>query len=114
MSNDDMEEKLLGKGFTPKDIAHMKKIISRDVKKDDTEETLLSLVHTLKNRFYNLFSIVLLIIAVFILNIYFKYPISTPSFISNFIVTLFGLFCTSHIGALPLSYKSYRYCKKNK
>ncbi|QZN97201.1 urea transporter [Symbiopectobacterium purcellii] len=112
MNNDEMEATLLKHGFTPKEIALMQKRIRRGVKEGDTEITLLSLVPILKDRFYNVFSIVSLIISVFILNIYFKYPMSTASFISNVIVTLVGLFCTYHIGALPLSYKSYRYCKK--
>ncbi|MBG6248326.1 MULTISPECIES: hypothetical protein [Symbiopectobacterium] len=112
MSNDEMEATLLENGFTPKDIAHMQKLIRRRVKEGDTETTLLSLVPILKHRFYNVFSIVSLIIAVCILNIYFKHPISAASFISNVIVTLVGLCCTYHIGALSLSYKSYRYCKK--
>lgn len=112
MNNDEMEATLLENGFTPKDIAHMQKLISRGVEKGNTETTLLSFVPLLKHRFYNVLSIFSLIIAVFFLNIYFKYPMSTASFISNIIVTLVGLFCTYHIGALPLSYKSYRYCKK--
>ena len=113
MNNDKMEEKLLENGFTPKDIAHMKKVIRRGIEDGDTEETLFSLVYILKNRFYNVFSIISLIIVVFILNIYLKHPISTTSFISNFFVTLFGISCTYYIGPLPLTYKSYRYCKKN-
>ena len=49
MIESEMENKLLNKGFTAKNIAHMRKIISRD---DTQKETYSSLLIDLKKRFF--------------------------------------------------------------
>ncbi|AJJ67016.1 hypothetical protein BZ16_3405 [Yersinia pseudotuberculosis PB1/+] len=49
MTELEMEKKLLNNGFTAKNIAHMRKIISRD---DKQKETYSSLLIDLKKRFF--------------------------------------------------------------
>ncbi|CNF08992.1 membrane protein [Yersinia intermedia] len=49
MIESEMENKLLNKGFTAKNIAHMRKIISRD---GTQKETYSSLLIDLKKRFF--------------------------------------------------------------
>ncbi|HEN3635012.1 TPA: hypothetical protein U5E30_003675, partial [Yersinia enterocolitica] len=49
MTESEMENKLLNKGFTAKNIAHMRKIISRDETQTETYSTLLE---DLKKRFW--------------------------------------------------------------
>ncbi|EPE4165728.1 membrane protein [Yersinia bercovieri] len=107
MTESEMENKLLDNGFTAKNIAHMRKIISRD---DTQKETYSSLLKDLKKRFFAgclICAIFLTVLVIFII----KYSVSETS--SYLIVMFFGLFATYYIIPMNLAWKSYRYlCKE--
>ncbi|MFT8209627.1 MAG: hypothetical protein ACMZI0_01500 [Symbiopectobacterium sp.] len=112
MNNDEMEEKLLEHGFTPKNIEHMKKIIRRGVEDGDVEETLFSLAHILKQRFYNGYFLAFVIIAVFIVNMVLQVPQDFTEVVVYFFATFISLLFVFHLGPMNLSYKSYFFLKK--
>ncbi|MBW7981298.1 hypothetical protein [Enterobacillus tribolii] len=110
METDDakMEEILLKNGFSPENIAHMKKIIERGQIPD---ETLYKLTLELKDRFIRGCFIS------FLCSLPFFYYLITGSLISitsSFIVTLFSLAVIFYIGPINLTWKAYSFIKKLK
>ena len=113
MNNDKMEEKLLENGFTPKDIAHMKKVIRRGIEDGDTEETLFSLTYILKQRFHNGCFMAFVIITAFVVNMVLQVPQDFTEILAYFFTTLICLFFVYHLGPIRLAYKCYVFLRKN-
>lgn len=101
-----MENKLLNKGFTAKNIAHMRKIISRDETQTETYSTLLE---DLKKRFWAGCFICVIFLTVMIIFIL-KYSASEMS--SYLIVMSFGLYVTYYLIPMNLAWKASKYLSK--
>lgn len=109
MNDQEMEKELLENGFSQKDINFMRKIISRS---GDNEETLESLTHTLKSRFYNGCFLFIIIISAFIIDFIFNTPADLIESSVYLFFMIFSLFIVYYIGPMNLTYKSYSYLKR--
>lgn len=106
MNDQDVEKELLENGFTENDISHMRKIISRG---GDSEETLLMLTHTLKNRFHSGCFLYAVLVTIFIAILIIKNDIIV--IYVYFFFTLIFIFLVYYIIPMKLAYKSYSYLK---
>ncbi|ABS46978.1 MULTISPECIES: hypothetical protein [Yersinia pseudotuberculosis complex] len=104
MTELEMEKKLLNNGFTAKNIAHMRKIISRDDKK---KETYSSLLIELKKRFFAGCLICAILFTPLIFMMFNDY--TSDEIFSYLVALIFGLYMTYYITPLNLAWKSYRY-----
>ncbi|AHK21544.1 membrane protein [Yersinia similis] len=106
MTNDEIEKKLLDKGFTEKNIQHMRKIISRD---KTHKETYQSLLGSLKKRFLAGCVIVLILFAFTVPELVNQ---ERTDFISIYITLALALFIVYIMAPMNLAWKAYRYLKK--
>lgn len=104
MTELEMENKLLDHGFTDKNIAHMRKIISRDETQTETYSTLLE---DLKKRFWAGCFICVILFTPLIFMMFNDY--TSDEIFSYLVALIFGLFMTYYITPLNLAWKSYRY-----
>lgn len=104
----DFEQKLLDNGFSAKNIGKLKSIINKDESKKDT---LQSLVIDLSKRFWG-GVIALVILALIGLNGIFNADSSNS--IPYIIVLTFAFFVVYFVTPLNLSWKSYKFIRKNK
>lgn len=104
MIESEMENKLLNKGFTAKNIAHMRKIISRD---DTQKETYSSLLIDLKKRFFAGCLICAILFTPLIFMMFNDY--TSDEIFSYLVALIFGLFMTYYITPMNLVWKLYRY-----
>ncbi|AJJ05846.1 membrane protein [Yersinia pseudotuberculosis] len=104
MTELEMEKKLLNNGFTAKNIAHMRKIISLD---DKQKETYSSLLIDLKKRFFAGCLICAILFTPLIFMMFNDY--TSDEIFSYLVALIFGLYMTYYITPLNLAWKSYRY-----
>lgn len=109
MNNQEMEKELLENGFSQSDINFMRKIISRG---EDSEETLLMLTHTLKNRFHTGCFLCVVLITIFIAILTIRDDIIVISV--YFLFTLIFVFLVYYLTPMKLAYKSYKIIKEKK
>ncbi|MEQ9859699.1 hypothetical protein OI450_06725 [Pectobacterium cacticida] len=109
MNDQEMEKELLGNGFTQNDIAKMRKIISRS---GDGEETLMTLINSLKKTFYNECIISFTLISAFFINVIFNISGDIVEILIHLLFTGFFISLACYFGPVDLAYKSYSYLKR--